>query len=547
MERFTILSAVSLVLLSITVPEAKGETLTGEVLPGERTILNVLDVSFEPIQQGKNVVRVKVQNSGEQERTLGIHIQTNSPNSLGWGTMFTESIPEGEMKTCRFAFKIHGPVTDETTIALGFYDPPENLDRNMFLKRKYVAGDLRRRAEPGPSKPAPPEKAKEVTEAFLSIQKLLGAGRYEELWNCFTSDYMQAEFFGRYEYLGDPKWGRFIWDRSQFLELRPMSVAQRDRVLLLAAARKEGGKDEAWTLEFVEQAGTPKLDWVSGYVSEYQRQQDWKERLLRTMRKHSTGHFDIYFFPDSTAERDIQKIAEQRERGFEKICEFLGKESSERILLVLFEDMDTKHRATGHQGMGAARGRQMIEVYGPEGKLDTYHETTHVLARSLGNPPAIFNEGLAVYMSDRLGAPPLKNLGGGQSSLYARVRELKEKNEWIELKELMTYPQIGPSETRPPVSYAEAGAFVKFLMETYGKDRFLQAYKELRNSPDQQVHQLNRKKLEAIYGLPLEELDRQWHKCFAVPPDAESVDTSSTKSTVLDAPAGSGAQADKGR
>ena len=120
----------------------------------------------------------------------------------------------------------------------------------------------------------------------------------------------------------------------------------------------------------------------------------------------------------------------------------------------------------------------------PEGKLDPYHEMTHVLMGSVGEPPAVFSEGFATYMSERMGEKALKDLGGGDASLYKRARQVKAAGEWIPLAELLTYTDIGPAESRPPVSYAEAGAFVKFLVDTYGKDRFLAAYAKLVNSSD---------------------------------------------------------------
>ena len=134
--------------------------------------------------------------------------------------------------------------------------------------------------------------------------------------------------------------------------------------------------------------------------------------------------------------------------------------------------------------------------------------------RSYGSPPALFNEGLAVYMSERLGAHALDAMGGGESSIHERVGELNSKGEWIELEELLTYTQIGSRETNPPVAYAEAASFVKFLIETYGKERFLKAYRTLRNSNDKATQQQNVKALETIYGKSLDELNNEWKRAF---------------------------------
>jgi len=43
-----------------------------------------------------------------------------------------------------------------------------------------------------------------------------------------------------------------------------------------------------------------------------------------------------------------------------------------------------------------------------------------------------------------------------------------------------------------------AGAFVKFLIEKYGKGKFLQIYQTLKNSDDKIVHQQNIKKIICV-------------------------------------------------
>ena len=126
-------------------------------------------------------------------------------------------------------------------------------------------------------------------------------------------------------------------------------------------------------------------------------------------------------------------------------------------------------------------------------------------------------------MSERLGAAPLKDLGGGGSMLYERARGLKEKGDWIPLEELLTYTDIGPGWSRPPVSYAEAGAFVKFLVETYGKERFLEAYGSLKNSKDETVHQQNQQQLQRIYGKSLDALRREWFEAMGLSESEQAV------------------------
>ncbi len=486
-------------------------------------ILEILDIKIDPIRQGKNVVRVKVQNNTEQDQVSRIQIYTLSPGVSGWGTSFLDVIKAGETKWIRHGCKIAGPITEGTYIRLDFHNPGPaanvNIEtrqygdrRDWFKSVRYESRDLEHhKVDESQVKPASKAEAQAVIKTLRQIQDYIEKKQYTSAWGLFTQDFKEAEFMYRYRALERFKEKmerpvRYSLSGMELLALQPQSVRRVNDVLVLAAAMK----DRVWTVDFVQANGQYKLDSIGGVIPN-----DWQERLLPMLEKRATKHFDIYYFKDSTAEKEIDSIAEEKERGFDQICSFLGKDSDERIRMVFFEDGETKRYATGHQGAGWAFGNTIVEVYCAEQKLDPYHETVHILMRPYGNPPALFNEGFATYMAERLGAKALKNMDGGQSSIYERVRELKSKGEWIELKELIGYTNIGPRWSRPPVSYPEAASVVEFLIEEYGNDKFLRAYKELKNSDDTGVKQQNIKTLERIYGKSLTELEIQWQAAFS--------------------------------
>jgi len=605
----------------------------------------ISDVQFEPIREGKNAVRIKVQNNSNTDQTLGIHIQTQNPDYRGrfkgWGTTFFESIKPGETKWTRFGFKIYGEVMDSTWVRLQFYNPGPAKDFNKdkwlasepwdkwFKRIKYSASDLEHyRADESQLKPASKSQNRAIADALQQFQNHIKNKEYEAAWQFLSSDFRDAELFGRFEYLKEsmekPYFFGFTLSRMELLALEPQSVNRRNGIFALTAIMKDRFPGETCTVNFIQVGDRWKIDSIErvdtaaektllglkvrdhavtksftkfqscikkqeyeqawGLLSKSLRSQykndfakwkeefssdeaakttflslhpesvaqsgefftlnaryenqawkiyfikedgqwkiyegqvdrgDWQERLLPNMQKRVTEHFDIYYFKDSTAEKEIAQIAEQKEKGFDEICRFLETKSNVRIRMILFEDGETKRMTTGHQGAGWAYGNTIVEVYNEDQKLDPYHETTHVLMRPFGSPPAIFNEGFAVYMSERLGAHALDDLGGGKSSLYQRVKELKSKNEWIPLQELLTYTDIGPEWSRPPISYAEAGAFVKFLIERYGKSKFLQAYKTVKNSSDKSVQQQNKRAIEQIYDKSLQQLEKEWQSAFA--------------------------------
>ena len=346
-----------------------------------------------------------------------------------------------------------------------------------------------------------------VRKAFGQWQDSIRDGKYETAWGLYANGMRRS----RRNENDFQKFAKEMGSEESMMKaislgLRPESVTSMR--MGESATLNASHASQPFIIDFVMEDGQWKIRNIR--MKRGGNRGDWQARLLPKMRKRVTKHFDIFCYKGSTAEKEIDKIAEQRERGFREICRFLGKDSDVRIRMILFEDAATKYSHTGHQGAGWAFGNTVVEIYNEKQKLDPYHESTHVLMRPYGAPPALFNEGFATYMSERLGSHALDAMKGGESSIYERVRELDGKGELIELEELLTYTEIGSRETNPPVAYPEAASFVKFLIDTYGKDKFLEAYRTLRNSGDKSVQQQNVEALHGIYGKSLDELKRQW-------------------------------------
>lgn len=505
-------------ILAVCIAFVLASSFFSELIAKTNSNLKVLDITFDPVKRGKNVVRVKVQNLSSLDQIFKIHIQTRSPQlgkkGVGWGTQFFDTIKAKETRLSRFVFKVQGDITDDTWVRLRFSNPRSKQDEESkkFLEQKYMAKDLPQGSDVVlPAKEASNEQTEKAFKVFKSVQSHIKNAKYKSAWEMFSRDYQDAEFHGKpdmFEKAMDkvPPYNIFYWDKDEFLSLKPAKTILIDNRLVLEAV----SDDLRWTIDLVEVDEKLKFNWIEGYVASVMRQANWKERLIPKMERHSTEHFDIYSFKDSTAHKNIDTIARQREKGYDEVCKFLGKQTNAHIYLIFFEDEDTKLKETGHQGMGWAEGFMVVEVYNKKENLDPYHETVHVLIRDFGNPPAMFNEGFAVYMSERLGACALEDLGGGRATIYERCKEIKASGQWISLRELMTYTEIGSTQSQPPISYAEAGGFVKFLIDTYGKDKFLQAYKTLNNSADKIVLRKNAELLKQIYGKSLAQLDRQW-------------------------------------
>ncbi len=465
-------------------------------------VYKVEEIRFDPMAAGRNRASIKFRNLTDQPQRAGMHVQSQT-RAAGWGTShFGCDLAPLQERWYSFHFTVRNDFTDQTWINFRFSNPPSD---GGYQEIRFYGSELeRRKPDIRISLPTAPELATEFTSRFQEFQDMLRHKRYEDAWNVLTPPFQQAEFIGAKS--------SFEWvlnlhkpsRKEQYLKLNPKAVVKEGSLYILYTTL---GRD-SWKVAFVSDHGRWKIDAIEGYVRPSTRGR--LDKALATMQKRKARHFDVYYKKNSAAERDIDKIIDERDSGYDEICKFLAIEPDMRITLIFFEDMVTKLSETGHQGAGLARGTMIVEVYNKEMYLDPFHETTHILTNSFGRPPAIFREGLATYMSERLGSPALKEFGGGKSSLYERARELRNKGDWIPLEELLTYTQIGPGWSRPPVAYPEAGAFVKFLIDTYGKEKFLQAYKSLTNAKIKSVLKQNKAKLKTIYGFAPADLEKQW-------------------------------------
>src|SRR5262249_1333907 len=143
-------------------------------------------------------------------------------------------------------------------------------------------------------------------------------------------------------------------------------------------------------------------------------------------------------------------------------------------------------------------------------KLDPFHELTHILAGKLGNPPAILNEGLAVYISERLGADALKYLGSPGKTVDRAAQDLVKDGKLIRLEELIGFTEIGSEKSQPSISYAVAASFVKYLIETYGAPKFRETFQKTQNSNAPNDVLRNAEILRQIYGRPLSNIEIEW-------------------------------------
>lgn len=234
--------------------------------------------------------------------------------------------------------------------------------------------------------------------------------------------------------------------------------------------------------------------------------------------KYQTEHCEIYYFKDSLAGKNIGSIAEERESAFQRISDLLDVNYTGKVRIFFFPDAKLKKKETGHTGDGWAFSNNIVEVYNEKTKLDPFHELAHIISRELGDPPAMFSEGFAVYVSEKLGSDALKYLGHARSAPDQVVLAYLERGKLIPLDQLFGYPEIGPRKSKPKISYPQAASIVKYLAETRGVAKFRQVYQRLKSSSKPKIIRKNQKIFEEIYGHSLSEIEQEWLRRISIAP-----------------------------
>ena len=228
---------------------------------------------------------------------------------------------------------------------------------------------------------------------------------------------------------------------------------------------------------------------------------------IEPFKYRKTEHFVFYYSPGTPATKAIDTLAKEHEAALAGACEFFGVQPSETIVVFFYPDKLSKRMCTGHEGDGLADGHLIAQVYNETTRLDPFHEITHVVAGEVGEPPAMFNEGLATWMAkDHIwyGKPVDVTAGG-----------LLKASRLVPLQDLLARSEIGARPDDGEVAYPQAASFVGYLIGTFGKDKFLDAYKSLRRGDSPATVKQNAARMQEAFGQPIEQMERTWRQSLA--------------------------------
>ena len=196
-----------------------------------------------------------------------------------------------------------------------------------------------------------------------------------------------------------------------------------------------------------------------------------ESKTLDTLdRSFETEHYLFRFAAGSPAQKEITAIAKEQERDYSSLRVLFGFDLPFKIEYLLTNSPDDNGKALSElfEGMepyptnGLCIGPNYVfAAYNDEVKCLGCHEVTHLFSYRLCMPKNQFlSEGLAMYSDGSF---------WGKSN-REWVREFLNNGSYVSVRELASDEKFFSVPTE--ITYPIAGAFVGFLMERLGKERF---------------------------------------------------------------------------
>ncbi|MFH1657551.1 MAG: hypothetical protein ABH919_03725 [bacterium] len=220
-----------------------------------------------------------------------------------------------------------------------------------------------------------------------------------------------------------------------------------------------------------------------------------------------TSHYIFHYFQDSLAAINIEDIIGLKEGHYDKILSFLGAECNQTINYYIYPSFEEKISLMGDDSPGnviweefelpLTKRFEIHIVYGDECKFVGEHEDTHLLSLPWGLSTYLFCEGLAQFMEG--------NLFGKDIDIASK--ELLNENKLYSIKDLFDNKNWG--KVKPEIIYPEVGSFTRFLIKTYGLNKFKEVYQRLSRLNN---FEENLKIAELIFNKPITEIEADWRE-----------------------------------
>ncbi|MEL7170048.1 MAG: hypothetical protein AAGN64_11935, partial [Bacteroidota bacterium] len=237
--------------------------------------------------------------------------------------------------------------------------------------------------------------------------------------------------------------------------------------------------------------------------------------LERSLGGHlATEYVDLFYDPTSLKDDEAWRLGQLHEYRYAQLREALGVEPEQRIQSFVYPDPDTKARLTGARTTSVAPvwlGKPQVHLLEDRIASSLTHELAHAFSREFGG---ILNaswsiglvEGLAVAVEPPDGLPDPTAQVAAALRIAASDSDVGLGSGAEELARAIVQTQslAGFWGGRAAVSYTTMGAFVGWLLDSYGAAPVRAVYPSL--------------DYEGVFGVPLGTLALRWARHIEAQP-----------------------------
>ncbi|WP_303923808.1 hypothetical protein [Draconibacterium sediminis] len=235
---------------------------------------------------------------------------------------------------------------------------------------------------------------------------------------------------------------------------------------------------------------------------------EWLSNKDSIFTSTSSQHFNLYTFKGHLGTQTRLDLLKKREIAYHEISDFFEIETDVSVNIFLFENEEIKYNLTGHKGFGWGFDNNITEVFNGSVQMDPYHELSHVIGYTLNQPPALIDEGTAVYLSQQLGDKAFSRLIGYPTKSTNEILLMLSKKDGLKsISTLFSYDEFGNSNNAT-LDYCQAASFVEFLTREFGKQKFLELFKSLSFTKSTETEMI----FERIYHLEMNQIENKWRK-----------------------------------
>lgn len=208
-----------------------------------------------------------------------------------------------------------------------------------------------------------------------------------------------------------------------------------------------------------------------------------------------TAHFRYYVRPGDHIPRWAMGLAEEH---LDAACTALEVNPPVVIQFYKHPSQLDLHEATGSRSTGTvftSEDGQYQEVH----SVHSYdpHEVMHALAHeTMGEPPAIFDEGLATAFG--------WDWTPGERDVHERATALLDQGRVVPLKRLLTNWDFRSYKSYP--AYTAAGSFTKYLLAEYGPQKLSKLFELDKYSQQDMIEE----SFAAAYGRDIYQVEESW-------------------------------------